>query len=163
MLSIHGEIIAGMLFFLFLLLPLPSPLTPILSLLSLPPFPLPHILFLANFNLLLCSSSPANRYCGDAPRGISAASPTCVQDFQNGSVLVLLLRSGMPHSSPPRLLLLISLHPFFLPSPPPTFVLYMSLQFNLHFVGSKYCDAVLLSLAVKSIAQRFSKYWSPES
>ena len=118
----------------FLLLPLPSPLTPILSLLSLPPFPLPHILFMANFNLPLCSSSPASRYCGDAPRGISAASPTCVQDFiQNGSVLVLLLRSGMPHSSPPRLPLLISLHPFFspLPSPPLRLLSFSTSLYNL--------------------------------
>ena len=62
-------------FFLFLL---PSRL---LSLPSLPPFPLHHILFLAKFNPLPCSSSPASRFCGDArraPPGISAASLTCV-------------------------------------------------------------------------------------
>ena len=50
----------------------------------------------------------------------------CVQDvLQNGSVLVLLLRSGMPPSSPPRLPLLsssnLSLHPFSLPVSDPFF------------------------------------------
>ena len=50
-----------MLFFLFFLPPLQSPITPILSLLSLPPFPLSHLLLLADFNSLPCSSSPSSR------------------------------------------------------------------------------------------------------
>ena len=141
MLSMHGKIIAGMLFFLFFLPPLLSPLTPILSLLSLPPFPLPHLLFLSNFNPLQCSSSPARRFSGYARqvhRAVSTRRPprawhvrqsptqALLQDIlQNGSVLVLLLCSGIPPSplpllspsSPPPLPLLISLFIlFFFPS-----------------------------------------------
>ena len=86
-------------FSFFFLPPLPSPLTPILSLLSLPPFP--HILFFANFNPLPCSSSPASRFCGDVRsvhRAVSRRHPPrdvrralrrpCVQDvLQNKSIL----------------------------------------------------------------------------
>ena len=127
MLSIHGEITAGMLFFLFFFFscspPVSShshPLSSVSSSLSSP-----SILFLANFNPLPCSSSPASRFCGDARqvhRVVSRRRPSrawhvrralcrpCMQDvLQNGSVLVLLLCSGMP--------------PLYVPSSPPPFPL----------------------------------------
>ena len=126
MLSMHGKIIAGMLFFLFFsflssrLLSLPSslfyPFLPFLSLISCSWL----ILILCRAAHLLqvdfvdMHGKCTMRDLRGVPhvRGMcdKFVPRPCMQDsLQNGSVLVLLLCSGIPPSSPSPLPLLISL------------------------------------------------------